>query len=97
VLLSGDLEVEVEGKIVTRVTREGEIVGEVSTFTGIDRTATVRAVGDVYVIGFNPAEFEGFVSLNPMVATRLLRSLCERYLLARQEAAQLRAELSARG
>ncbi len=96
VLLSGRLEVVIQsGEIcVGHVERVGEIVGEVAALTGQPRTASIRAVEDSYVLGFNAAEFEAFASSNPLVGLRLMRSLCERYLSACRERDLLRARLS---
>jgi CRP-like cAMP-binding protein len=45
----------------------------------------VRAVEDCYLLAFNAAEFESFVTSNPMVAKRLLRALCERCMFLRSK------------
>lgn len=78
VLLRGEVEVERDGQVLTVETREGTFLGEVATLTGEARTASLRARGTVWTVVFNAAEFERFITLNPPVAMRLVKSLAER-------------------
>ncbi|MBX7244462.1 MAG: protein kinase [Candidatus Sumerlaeaceae bacterium] len=78
VLLSGTVAVERNGRQINRETREGTFLGEVATLTGQARTASVRAVTEVWCLLFNAAELEKFVTRNPAVGIRLVKSLAER-------------------
>jgi serine/threonine protein kinase len=89
VLLAGRLEFLIGGKSVGIVDGEGDIVGEVSALTGHPRSASVRALTQVHVLAFNLSDFEAFVTTTPLVARRLLRTLCEYYLNARKMIAEL--------
>jgi serine/threonine protein kinase len=85
VLLSGTVEALLSGRIVAQFGRLGELIGESAALIGHPRGATVRAVEDCYLLAFNAAEFESFVTSNPMVAKRLLRALCERCMFLRSK------------
>lgn len=78
VLLSGEVEVLLKGRSVATEDREGTFLGEVSALTGGQRTATLRAVGDVYVRVLNASQLERLVSSNPALGVRLIRSMAER-------------------
>jgi serine/threonine protein kinase len=77
-LLRGRVRVERAGRAVARIEREGAFLGEVSTLTGLARTASVYAEGPVKACMFNAAELEEFVTSHPGVGIRLLRSMAER-------------------
>jgi serine/threonine protein kinase len=77
-LLRGRVRVERGGCAVARIEREGAFLGEVSTLTGLARTASVYAEGPVHACMFNAAELEEFVTSHPAVGIRLLRSMAER-------------------
>lgn len=78
VLLKGKVVIEQGGREINTETREGTFLGEVATLTGERRLATVRAEGDVYTCVFNAAELEKFVTENPAVGIRLIRTLADR-------------------
>ena len=78
VLLRGSVEVERGGRVIAVETREGTFLGEISTLTGRRRTATMRARDEVWTCTFNAAELERFVTCNPAVGIRLIRSLAFR-------------------
>ena len=86
VLLKGRVRVERDGRLLTTETREGTFLGEVTALTGTSRTATLRAEGPVWAIVLNAAELEKFVTCNPAVGIRLIKSLAER--VARESSAQ---------
>lgn len=77
-LLRGQVRVERAGRAPRVEAREGTFLGEVSTLTGLVRTATIVAMGAVEVAVLNAAELEDLVSRHPAVATRLLRALAQR-------------------
>jgi len=77
-LLAGSVEVDRSGVLIDVESREGTFLGEIATLTGQRRTATMRARGTVWTCLLNAAELERFVSCNPAVAIRLVRSLAHR-------------------
>lgn len=78
VLLSGKVEVLLRGRSVATEDREGTFLGEVSALTGGERTATLRAVDEVYVRVLNASQLERLVTSNPALGVRLIRSMAER-------------------
>lgn len=80
VLLAGQVQVLRDGLCVATVGREGEIVGEVSAFTGAPRNATLVAQGDVWVRAMNASQLENLVTANPALAVRLIRTMAKRFL-----------------
>jgi serine/threonine protein kinase len=78
VLLQGSVAVEQSSNIIGEETREGTFLGEVATLTGDKRMASVRAIGNVYTCAFNAAQLERFVTDNPAVGIRLIRTLADR-------------------
>jgi serine/threonine protein kinase len=81
-LLRGTVVVERNGREVTRVSGEGNFLGEVATLMSLPRTATLRAAGGLAAVVLNAAELERFVTSNPAMGLRVIRSLARR--LARQ-------------
>ena len=77
-LLRGKVRVEREGDVVATIDREGTDLGEVSTLTGVSRTASIYAEGAVRACVFNAAELDEFVTSHPAIGIRLLRALAER-------------------
>ena len=77
-LLRGTVVVERHGREVTRVTGEGTFLGEVATLMSLPRTATLRAAGSVWAVVLNAAELERFVTSNPAMGLRVIRSLARR-------------------
>jgi serine/threonine protein kinase len=78
ILLSGKVVIEYNKKAVGEETREGTFLGEVSTLTGLRRTASMRAEGPVWVCVLNAAELERMVMADPAIGIRLIKSLAER-------------------
>jgi CRP-like cAMP-binding protein len=81
-LLRGTIVVERHGREVTRVTGEGTFLGEVATLMSLPRTATLRAAGPAMALVLNAADLERFVTSNPAMGLRVIRSLALR--LSRQ-------------
>ncbi|MCB9673886.1 MAG: protein kinase [Alphaproteobacteria bacterium] len=78
VLLRGAVEVVINDKVVFVEDREGTFLGEVSALTGKRRTATLRARGPVVLRVMNASQLERFVTRNPAIGVRLIRSMAER-------------------
>ena len=77
-LLKGSVVVSRHGREITRVSREGAFLGEVATLSGLPRTASMRAAGPVWAVVLNAAELERFVSCNPAMGLRVIRSMANR-------------------
>jgi hypothetical protein len=77
-LLRGSVVIERYGREVTRVTGEGNFLGEVATLMSLPRTATMRAAGAVWAMVLNAADLERFVTSNPAMGLRVIRSLARR-------------------
>jgi hypothetical protein len=77
-LLRGTVVVERHGREVTRVSGEGNFLGEVATLMSLPRTATIRAAGAMWAMVLNAAELERFVTSNPAMGLRVIRSLARR-------------------
>ncbi len=77
-LLRGTVIVSKDEREVARVTGEGRFMGEVATLVGMHRTATMRACGPVYACVLNAAELERFVTCNPAMGLRVIRSFALR-------------------
>jgi hypothetical protein len=77
-LLKGTVLVSRGGREVTRVSREGSFLGEVATLTSMARTASMHAAGPVWAVVLNAAELERFVTANPAIGLRFIRSLAHR-------------------
>lgn len=78
VLLRGKVEVLIGDRVVAVEDREGTFIGEVSALTGNRRTATLRAKGEVVLRVMNASQLERFVTRNPAIGVRLIRSMAER-------------------
>jgi len=72
-IFRGERELEIDDQ-------EGTFMGELSTLTGTTRSASMRAVGPVWVCVFNAAEFERLLAAHPAVSIRMLRLMAERLL-----------------
>ena len=77
-LLRGTVLVERNGREVTRVSGEGSFLGEVATLMSMPRTATLRSAGTAWAVVLNAAELERFVTSNPAMGLRVIRSLARR-------------------
>jgi len=77
-LLKGAVVVSRGGREITRVSREGAFLGEVATLTSLPRTASMRASGTVWAVVLNAAELERFVTCNPAMGLRVIRSMANR-------------------
>jgi hypothetical protein len=77
-LLRGTVVVSRGGQELTRVSRAGSFLGEVATLTSMPRTASMHAAGRVYAVVLNAAELERFVTANPAIGLRVIRTLAHR-------------------
>lgn len=77
-LLRGDVAILKNGRETARVCGEGKFMGEVATLVGMPRTATMVASGTVYACVLNAAELERFVTCNPAMGLRVIRSFALR-------------------
>jgi len=77
-LLQGTVVVSRGGREVTRVSGEGSFLGEVATLAGLGRTVSMRAAGTVWAVVLNAAELERFVTANPAMGLRVIRSMAHR-------------------
>jgi NTE family protein len=63
---------------MVRETGRGEVLGEMSLFTGEPRSATVVAVRDSVAVRLDKARFDGLLALSPQVALTLTRQVIQR-------------------
>lgn len=77
-LLRGRVRIELGERRLHCEEREGTFLGEVATWTGQPRTATMVAEGPVWACELNAAELEELVIRHPAVGLRLIRSMAER-------------------
>jgi serine/threonine protein kinase len=77
-LLKGRVRVEIGDRLIDVETREGSLLGAISTLTGAPRQVTLRAEGNVWTCIFNEAELEQLVTCNPSIAVRMIRSMAGR-------------------
>ncbi len=81
-LLSGRLRIYVrddggEQRMVREIGR-GEVIGEMSLFTGEPRSATVVAVRDSVLVRLDKPRFDGLLALSPRVSLTLTRQVIQR-------------------
>ena len=77
-LLTGEIAIERDGDLVDVESREGTLLGAISTLTGAARSVTMRARGPVWTCLFNEAELEQLVTCNSSVAVRMIRTMASR-------------------
>lgn len=77
-LLRGAVLVERGGQVVARISREGELLGEIAALTGRARTASLYADGAVWACALDAPDLERLVTDRPAVSLRLLRSVAQR-------------------
>lgn len=77
-LLQGQIEIERDGRLIDLESREGTLMGAISTLTGAPRRVRMRARGTAWVCLFNEAELEQLVTCNSSVAVRMIRTLATR-------------------
>jgi len=77
-LLRGTVRISRKGREIALVRREGTFLGEVAALAGLERTATMTAVGTVWACVLNAAELERFVTSNPAIGLRVIRDMAHR-------------------
>jgi NTE family protein len=80
-LLSGRLRIYVRDDGGQRMVREigrGEVIGEMSLFTGEPRSASVVAVRDSVLVRLDKQRFDGLLALSPAVSLTLTRQIIRR-------------------
>ncbi|MBE0437479.1 MAG: GNAT family N-acetyltransferase [Methylomicrobium sp.] len=76
VLLSGLVEVQKDGKLLAIIT-PGEVVGEISFFLNIPRTASIIAMtSDVRLLSLNEAAMSRLLKYDGVLANKILQNLC---------------------
>ena len=78
ILLSGSVSILRNGAELAVESRECAFLGEVSTLSGLPRTADLIANGEVSVAIVNSAELEHLVVRYPSIAIRLLKAFAHR-------------------
>lgn len=89
VLLEGELDVMVDGKVVERSTR-GAILGEMALIDQSPRGATVIAREPSSLAKLDAARFQRIIQLNPFFATHVMKVLVERIRHMNQLFAQIK-------
>ena len=77
VLLTGAARVEQAGEPIGEIER-GAVVGELCLLTGHPRSATVTAVGDLWVLRIQREPFRRLLTREPTIAVHLLETLAGR-------------------
>jgi CRP-like cAMP-binding protein len=70
--------VERNSQRISVESREGTLLGEVSTLSGGLRTADLVAVEDTWVAILNSSELEELITRHPSVGLRMLKTLAAR-------------------
>ncbi len=78
ILLKGSIAVERNSQRISVESREGTLLGEVSTLSGGLRTADLVAVEDTWVAILNSSELEELITRHPSVGLRMLKTLAAR-------------------
>jgi CRP-like cAMP-binding protein len=74
VIIEGEAEVVSDSRTLGRL-GPGDVVGELSLIDGQVRSASVRAVTDVHLLGIATDEFQKLVDQSPKFVRNLLRAL----------------------
>lgn len=77
ILIEGELEILVDGTPVNRVTRPGEVVGQISAVSLIPATATVRIARTTRCLSVPHQTLHGLFGTYPDLAEALLRSMAK--------------------
>ncbi|HPN30652.1 MAG TPA: cyclic nucleotide-binding domain-containing protein [bacterium] len=77
IICKGETEIIKNNKIIAKI-NEGEIVGEMSYFDSMPRTATVRAATDVSVLVLTPENFNVLYQLHPEWSVKIVKSMKKR-------------------
>ncbi len=69
-----------EGEQAVSTLGPGQVFGEMSLMTGVERTATVRALTDMEIIRIGKDDFAHILSANPDIAVKISAILARRHL-----------------
>jgi hypothetical protein len=84
-LLKGTVAVSRDGREITRVSGEGSFLGEVAALTSMPLTASFRASGTVWACVLTAADLERFITFNPAMGLRVIRTMAHRLSRLRPE------------
>lgn len=76
-LLEGEFDVFVDGDLVNRMTKRGEVAGEISAVSLTAATATVCSSGDSRALCIPQQELHKVMDENPALAAAILRSMAK--------------------
>ena len=96
VIQEGQVEVlmETDGEVTRlRVAREGEFMGEMAIFEKENRSATLRALGEVRILTIDKKNFLRRVHEDPSLAFRIAQTMSSRIRELSDEIARLKHEL----
>ncbi|MEC5125383.1 Crp/Fnr family transcriptional regulator [Verrucomicrobiales bacterium BCK34] len=74
-LVSGNLDVSIEGESINQVSAPGEVVGEISAVSHTAATATVKAATEVSALGIPHDKLHEAMKNSPSLAEALIRSM----------------------
>ena len=77
ILIEGAFEILIDGEIVNRVSRPGEVVGQISAVSLVPATATVRVSAPSKCLAVPHGTLHGFFGAHPDLAEALLRSMAK--------------------
>jgi len=77
VLVEGDLEVIIDGESVNRVSRPGEVVGQISAVSHVPATATVRVGASARCLSVSLQSLHELFGAHPDLAAGMLRSMAK--------------------
>ncbi len=84
-------------EIHLRTAQAGEIIGEMSIFERVVRSATVRAAGDVRALTVDKRNFLKRINEDPTLAFRLVKLMSQKLRDTTEEVARLRRILRSEG
>mgnify|MGYP000299117678 CR=1 FL=1 len=93
-LMSGEVEVLKDDKVVTTISETGTFIGEMGTLLGIPRTATIRTKTDCIFIIINPVDFEKIIQQQPSIAFKLCKVLAIRLQNTTLEMLKLKGQVN---
>ncbi len=74
-LVTGDLDVSIDGQSINRVSAPGEVVGEISAVSHTAATATVKAATEVSALGIPHDKLHEAMKASPALAEAMIRSM----------------------
>lgn len=74
-LIEGELEIQIDGQSINRITDPGQVLGEISAVSHTPATATVNAATEVSVLGIPHDKLHEAMRKSPALAEALIRSM----------------------